>query len=333
MVNRYILSKLLALLVGLLCIFLAYNFNSKNTFQVSGYAYGTTWSITSTEYIADHHEKKIQNIINNIDMMASNYKPDSEIALINNSPINTDLLVSDGLFDILSIAQLISKESDGHYDITLGKISSSMGFSPDFEKNVENNPLNRSYELNKSNQTVNKNSLFWFDLSSIAKGYAVQRIHDYLIKNNLPNHLIDIGGEVIISGTNYSEPWKVGIQDPNSLASNPIYIIKNTNTSFLSIATSGEYRNFKTNSLGLIDTHTINPNSLRSIKPDSLSVTVISSKSATYADGYATAFNAMSVNKSIEIANANDIALMLVVQNGSDIELLFSDKWYDFAYE
>ena len=137
MVNRYILSKLLALLVGLLCIFLAYNFNSKNTFQVSGYAYGTTWSITSTEYIADHHEKKIQNIINNIDMMASNYKPDSEIAFINNSPVNTDLLVSDGLFHILSIAQSISKESDGYYDITLGKTSSSMGFSPDFEMNVD----------------------------------------------------------------------------------------------------------------------------------------------------------------------------------------------------
>ena len=60
---------------------------------------------------------------------------------------------------------------------------------------------------------------------------------------------------------------------------------------------------------------------------------MISAKSATYADGYATAFNAMTVNKSLEIANANDIALMLVVQNGSDIELLFSDKWYDFAYE
>jgi len=87
-------------------------------------------------------------------MMASNYKPDSEIALINNSPVNTDLLVSDGLFHILSIAQSISKESDGYYDITLGKTSSSMGFSPDFEMNVENNPLNRSYELNKSNQTV-----------------------------------------------------------------------------------------------------------------------------------------------------------------------------------
>lgn len=318
------------MLVGLLCIFLAYNFNSKNTFQVSGYAYGTTWSITSTEYIADHHEKKIQNIINNIDMMASNYKPDSEIALINNSPVNTDLLVSDGLFHILSIAQSISKESDGYYDITLGKTSSSMGFSPDFEKNVENNPLNRSYELNKSNQTVNKNSLFWFDLSSIAKGYAVQRIHDYLIKNNLPNHLIDIGGEVIINGTNYSEPWKIGIQDPNSVTSNPIYIIKNTNASFLSIATSGEYRNFKIFDNKMI-THTIDPKTFKSINTNILSVTIAHEESAAQADALATAFNVIGYPEALNIANANNIALMLVIGSKGESELIFSNKWYDLG--
>jgi len=35
----------------------------------------------------------------------------------------------------------------------------------------------------------------------------------------------------------------------------------------------------------------------------------------------------------IEIANANDIALMLVTSKKGEIELLFSDKWYDFTYE
>ena len=333
MINRYLLSKCLALLVGLFCIFLAYNFNSKNTYQVSGYAYGTTWSITSTEFIADHHEKNIQKIINDIDMMASNYKSDSEIAIVNNGPINTDITVSDGLFDILSISKQVSKVSNGYYDITLGKVSSSMGFSPNFEKNVTNNPLNRSYALNKNNKSVIKSSAFWFDLSSIAKGYAVQRLHTYLLNNNLLNHLIDIGGEVIINGSNYTEPWKVGIQDPNSIVNKPIYIIKNIKGSFKSIATSGEYRNFKTNSSGLTDTHTIDPITLKSIESDSLSVTVISNKSATYADGYATAFNAMSTSEALEIANANDIALMLVQDTNGSIELVFSDKWYDFVYE
>ena len=68
--------------VGLICIYLAYTFNSSNLYSISGKAYGTTWSVTSTEFIADHHEKKILDIIDTIDAIASNYKSDSEIALI-----------------------------------------------------------------------------------------------------------------------------------------------------------------------------------------------------------------------------------------------------------
>jgi len=78
------------LFVGLICIYLAYTFNSSNLYSISGKAYGTSWSVTSTEFIADHHEKKILDIIDTVDTVASNYKPDSEIALINKAPIRTE---------------------------------------------------------------------------------------------------------------------------------------------------------------------------------------------------------------------------------------------------
>ena len=77
------------------------------------------------------------------------------------------------------------------------------------------------------NYTIIKSSNNWFDLSSIAKGYVVQLIHEYLLQNNLPNHLIDIGGELIINGSNNELPWKVGIQNPAALSDNAIYIIEN----------------------------------------------------------------------------------------------------------
>ena len=85
----------------------------------------------------------------------------------------------------------------------------------------------------------------WFDLSSIAKGYAVQKIHDYLESNNLINHLIDIGGEIIISGSKHGDPWNIGIQNPLSDINNSAITINNSDHNFLAIATSGEYRNFK----------------------------------------------------------------------------------------
>ena len=107
-------------------------------------------------------------------------------------------------------------------------------------------------------------------LSSIAKGYAVQKIHEYLSSSSLNNHLIDIGGEIIISGSKNGRPWNVGIQNPLSNIDSSTTTINNKNNDFLAIATSGEYRNFKLDKDGNKITHTINPLTLSSI--DNLSL-------------------------------------------------------------
>ena len=60
-----------------------------------------------------------------------------------------------------------------------------------------------------------------------------------------------------------------------------------------------------------------------------MSVSVISDISATYADAYATAFNAMGAELALSLANKEDIALMLIVNNSDNVEILYSNKWYD----
>ena len=197
MISRKLSSKLLALLVGGICVYIAYTSNTNNSYSIGGSAYGTYWSVTSSNFIADHHEKNIIKIINKVDMVASNYKPDSEIAIVNQKPINEPISISADLYNILEIAQNVHKISDGFYDITLGKVSSGFGFAPSFEKDVTQDSF-KDYSLLNNSKLI-KSSLNWFDLSSIAKGYAVQLIHEYLMLNNMPNHLIDIGGELIIN--------------------------------------------------------------------------------------------------------------------------------------
>jgi len=262
-------------------------------------------------------------------MVASNYKPDSEIALVNQKPINEPISISADLYNILEIAQNVHKLSDGFYDITLGKVSSGFGFAPSFEKDVTQDSF-KDYSLLNNSKLI-KSSLNWFDLSSIAKGYAVQLIHEYLMLNNIPNHLIDIGGELIINGTINNQPWKVGIQNPSALTDNAIYVIQNNNKDFLSIATSGEYRNFKVDSNNKKISHTINPKTLSSIKSKALSVTVVHKSSATYADALATAFNVIGYPESIDYANNNNIALMLVTEIDGEYELIFSNEWYNLG--
>jgi thiamine biosynthesis lipoprotein len=327
LLSRKLISKLIALCVGLFCVFIAYNSNSNKTYSISGNAYGTSWSIVSSSYIADHHEKNIIKIIDHIDFVASNYKINSEIAIINKQPTNTELYISNDLYNILNIAEDINKLSNGAYNIMLGKVSSKLGFAPDFNMDLIQDKED-GYLLINDNKLI-KQSKNWFDLSSIAKGYAVQLIHEYLITNNLTNHLIDIGGELIVNGSNHSTPWMIGIQDPNSFNDKAIHVIKN-NDNFLAIATSGEYRNFKISDNKMI-THTIDPKTLLSIDSKILSVTIVHEESATQADAMATAFNVIGYPDALNIANDNNIAMMLVIGSEDESELIYSNKWYDLG--
>ena len=325
--SRYLVSKIIALIAGLVLLVIAYNHNSNIIYNFSGEAYGTTWSISSSEYIADNHKEEIKSIINKIDLIASNYKPESEISQININYAEYQFISND-LFKILEIAKVVELSTDGYYNIMLGKISSTLGFAPDFGKNTLQNQAS-TFNIDETNKSLIRYSNNWFDLSSIAKGYAVQEIHNYLISKNLKNHLIDIGGEIIINGNKNGIPWNIGIQNPLSSADNATTTISNKNYNFLAIATSGEYRNFKLDEYGNKVTHTINPKTLSSIKNKILSVTVVNDYSATYADAYATAFNVMGLNRAIEMANNKNIAIMVIYQNDEAVDIIYSDKWYD----
>ena len=322
--TRNLFSKLIALIAGIILLVVAYNHNQKSLYEISGSAYGTRWSISSTEYISDLHKNNIISIINRIDYVASNYKEDSEIAIINFSQGN-DFKISSDLLNILIIAKDVENSSDGFYNIMMGKVSGQLGFSPDF-----NNTLNQvkvsSYTIDDQNFILYRDSSNWFDLSSIAKGYAVQTIHNYLKENNMNNHLIDIGGEIIVNGSSTEDNWKIGIQDPSSISNKALKVITNKNSSFLAIATSGEYRNYKIDDNGDKVSHTINPNTLKSINNKILSVTVLHESSATYADAYATALNVMGLEKALDKSNELNIASMFILEND---EIVYSNKWYD----
>ena len=322
--TRNLFSKLIALIAGIILLVVAYNHNQKSLYEISGSAYGTRWSISSTEYISDLHKNNIISIINRIDYVASNYKEDSEIAIINFSQGN-DFKISSDLLNILIIAKDVENSSDGFYNIMMAKVSGQLGFSPDF-----NNTLNQvkvsSYTIDDQNFILYRDSSNWFDLSSIAKGYAVQTIHNYLKENNMNNHLIDIGGEIIVNGSSIEDNWKIGIQDPSSISNKALKVITNKNSSFLAIATSGEYRNYKIDDNGNKVSHTINPNTLKSISNKILSVTVLHESSATYADAYATALNVMGLEKALDKSNELNIASMFILEND---EIVYSNKWYD----
>ena len=71
----------------------------------------------------------------------------------------------------------------------------------------------------------------------------------------------------------HSNSWVVGVQNPSSLINDAIFTIEHNDESHLSVATSGEYRNYYISNDEVIS-HTIDPVSGQSVQSESLSVTV-----------------------------------------------------------
>ena len=102
--NRSHLSKLVAFIVGCLCIYAAYQYNQSSLYQVSGSIYGTSYNITSSKYINDQLNLQIKNELNRIDLIASNYKKASELSALNEHILSDPFTLSNDLKIILNLS-------------------------------------------------------------------------------------------------------------------------------------------------------------------------------------------------------------------------------------
>jgi thiamine biosynthesis lipoprotein len=144
------------------------------------------------------------------------------------------------------------------------------------------------------------------DLSGIAKGYAVDRIAEYLAEDlGIDSFLVDIGGEIKAKGINpKGEAWSVGIFIPpgHDAIKSPRVRLKDS-----SIATSGRY--FKGSHITDPETGTVVANSL-------ISVSVINASNTT-ADALATALYVMGSKKGLTWARDHQINAIFILEDGT----------------
>lgn len=81
------------------------------------------------------------------------------------------------------------------------------------------------------------------DVGAIAKGYAVERIAEYLESKGVTNFLLNVGGNVRTIGMADTEKWKVGIENPDISNEEKPYI-EYLEVAGESIVTSGSYQRF-----------------------------------------------------------------------------------------
>ncbi|EPJ50883.1 MAG: hypothetical protein OFPI_18870 [Osedax symbiont Rs2] len=318
-----LLRTSIRLAVNLLAVFvliiLPFNavFAADKLVAIEGRTMGTTYHI---KWVANADEAndtalRIKGdadlLLADINQAMSTYISDSELSLFNQSSSGTKAQVSKPLYDILAKAQQISKNSAGAYDITVGPLINLWGFGP--EKRITKAPdaaqisairakVGYQHLALLGNNTIVKHANLYLDLSSIAKGYAVDQLAKMLDSAGYSAYLVEIGGELLTRGIKPNQqPWRIAIESPTS-GRNIQRIVR---VDDVAVATSGDYRNYFEDK-GIRYSHIIDTKTGRPITHNLASVTVLADNCAQ-ADALATAFLAMGVERSYEYANAHGI--------------------------
>ena len=194
------------------------------------------------------------------------------------------------------------------YDITVKPLGEAYGFAA---KNREAKPnvdsLMEFVGFEKfaieGNRIVKSDARLQIDLNSIAKGYVVELVAEWLDRQGCENYIVEVGGEICAKGVNSrGVAWRVGVDTPFDNNQTPgAYQQKVVNISGAALATSGNYRRFYYNAEGERISHTLNPQTGASHTTTLLSATVIAPRCAV-ADGLATAFMASDERDAIALA-------------------------------
>ena len=272
-----------------------------------GLVFGTIYKITYQHQEDLHNDIKAALV--EVDNALSPYNKNSIISRINH---NQDTLLNEHFTHVFELAQKISTETEGAFDITVAPLVNAWGFGFKHSIDIAPNVIDSigqfvGYQkIRLSDGKITKDDpRTMLDCSAIAKGYGVDVVARTLDKKGVQHYMVDIGGEVVVKGKNSRmKTWRIGINKPveDSLSINQ-ELQTILEVSGVGMATSGNYRKFYYKD-GKRYAHTIDPRIGHPVQHSILSATVIA-KDCTTADAYATAFMVMGLEKSMEFCKAH----------------------------
>ncbi len=100
-------------------------------YEASHNAMATEYTVvaygTDGDYLGEVVDQVFEEI-DRIDAQMSNYKPASELSLINRDASRKSVIVEPGLFQLIQDSIRYSEETNGAFDITVGPLMKAWGF-------------------------------------------------------------------------------------------------------------------------------------------------------------------------------------------------------------
>lgn len=277
-----IISVVLTVVIVVVAVLSIIYFSKRNSpYEESFIAMGTVFSVKLYGGDKEKAAKEIKETVENSEnQLLSRLSENSEIAIINK---NAGGEISQELYELLTLSQQISSDSDGAYDMTVGALTGLWNIGTDDARVPSRQELTEALKtVGYDKVTLTEDSISLaqgqqIDLGAIGKGYMCDKAVEILKENNVESAVISAGGSILVYGENPSGgQWKVGIRDPFGTSAD---IFSALSVDECYISTSGDYeRTFTEN--GKTYHHILNPQTGYPADSGFSSVTVISSSGA-----------------------------------------------------
>lgn len=310
--------------------------------SVTGETMGTTYSIryvtANPKYDPEWIKERVDGVLEQVNSQMSTYDPESELSLFNAKQTTEPVVISRALEVVVRRSIEIAEETGGVLDVTIGPLVNLWGFGPDGRpvdiptpaviKDVQDQV---GYQLlHVDNHQLRKDVPdLYVDLSTIAKGYGVDRVAVLLEQMEIHNYLVEIGGEMRTKGQKPGdEPWRIAIEKPISTERAVQRIVEPGDAG---IATSGDYRNYYEED-GRRLSHLIDPRTGYPIQHNLVSVTVLAT-TAMDADAYATALSVMGTEEALAFAESKGLAVLLVTREEGNFKEVTSTAFEPYLVQ
>ncbi len=303
----------------------------------------------------DMVKHNVHAVLQDIDSRMSTYKPDSELMSFNRAPVGEPIKLSADIIKLIEESFKVSAASGGVYDITVGSLVNLWGFgsikpedattdlaekmsemadNPAFAEWVQRQQArvpseneiketlqrvgDQYLEIDSDRQTVTRKAPVFVDLSSIAKGYAVDQAGAKLESLGVTSYMVEVGGEVRIKGEKPGGSlWSIAVKEPDLMPGSVNTVVQADGKG---IATSGDYLNYFEVG-GQHFSHLINARTGWPEQHNLASVVVIDDTTAM-ADAWATMFMLVGEEQGLKIAEQQALAVWFIYHTADGFETM-----------
>jgi len=254
--------------------------------------------------------------IKQLDLLLSDYLPDSQVSQISEMAGKAPVVVSPELIEVLATAKQVAAETGGEFDPTIGALTIGVyRFGRDDARVPTEDEIAgakslvdyRSLVLEDDTAYLEKEGMM-LDLGGIGKGYAAEKAVETLKSRGVKEGMVALSGDMKFFG----HDTEVGIRSPTG---GPPIASFRTGNGELAVSTSGGYERV-IDPGGKAYHHLIVPKSGLPGR-DFLSVTIVLAGDAALADAYATAIFVMGKDKALRFLGEHpEIGVFLVFSDG-----------------